>query len=109
LGRDRRLFVALGQLSIVIGLLAISSRFTVFTTWAMVAFFGVLLLVAGITEVVQAVMVRNWGFALPLLAAGLLRAIYSLVERSHGWSWVALRLAVRVCAAGTDRLAMLDV
>jgi uncharacterized membrane protein HdeD (DUF308 family) len=106
----------------------------------MVVFFGALLLVAGITEVIQEVMVRNWGFALHPLAAGLylvtglfmledreraaavlalliaaifvgglLRTIYSLVERFHGWSWMVLWLAVRVHAVGTDRLAMLDV
>jgi uncharacterized membrane protein HdeD (DUF308 family) len=66
------LFVALGLLSIVVGVLAISSRYIVFTTWATVVFLGVLLLIAGITEVIQAIMVRQWrGFALHLLAAGL--------------------------------------
>ena len=66
------LFFALGLVSVIVGFLAISSRYIVITTWATVVFFGVLLLIAGITEVIHAVMVRNLrGFALHLLAAAL--------------------------------------
>jgi uncharacterized membrane protein HdeD (DUF308 family) len=64
------LFLALGLVSIIVGFLAISSAFV--ATLASVMVFGVLLLVAGVTEVVHAVMVRNWrGFALHLLGAAL--------------------------------------
>ena len=64
------LFLALGLVSIIVGFLAISSAFI--ATLASVVVFGVLLLVEGITEVIHAVMVRNWrGFALHLLAAAL--------------------------------------
>jgi uncharacterized membrane protein HdeD (DUF308 family) len=64
------LFFALGLVSIIVGLLAISSAFI--ATLASVVVFGVLLLIAGTTEVIHAVMVRNWrGFALHLLAAAL--------------------------------------
>lgn len=64
------LFLALGLVSIIVGFLAISSAFI--ATMASVVVFGVLLLVEGITEVIHAVMVRNWrGFALHLLAAAL--------------------------------------
>jgi uncharacterized membrane protein HdeD (DUF308 family) len=117
------LFLVLGLASIVVGLLAISSRFVTTTTLATVLFFGVLLMIAGVTEVIHAVMVRNWrGFALHLLAAalyllvglfmledplraavvltlllaasflvgGLLRIIFSLVERFPGWPWVLI-------------------
>jgi uncharacterized membrane protein HdeD (DUF308 family) len=64
------LFFAFGLISMFIGILAISSSFIV--TWASVVFFGALLLVAGITEVIHAVMVRNLkGFALHLLTAAL--------------------------------------
>src|SRR5262245_37740364 len=70
LGRAWWLFLALGLVSIVVGLLAISSVFV--ATMASVVVFGALLLIEGITEVVHAVMVRNWrGFALHLLAAAL--------------------------------------
>jgi uncharacterized membrane protein HdeD (DUF308 family) len=64
------LFFAFGLISMFIGLLAISSSFIV--TLASVVFFGALLLIAGITEVIHAVMVRNLkGFALHLLTAAL--------------------------------------
>jgi len=64
------LFLALGLVSIIVGFLAISSAFI--ATLASVVVFGVLLLIEGITEVIHAVMVRNWrGFALHLLAAAL--------------------------------------
>jgi uncharacterized membrane protein HdeD (DUF308 family) len=63
------LFVALGLVSIFLGFVAIGSPYIAL---ASVIVFGVLLLVAGITEVIHAVIVRNWrGFALHLLAAAL--------------------------------------
>ncbi len=64
------LFLLLGLVSLVVGFLAVSS--TVVATMASVLVFGVLLLVAGVTEVIHAILVRNWrGFALHLLTAGL--------------------------------------
>jgi uncharacterized membrane protein HdeD (DUF308 family) len=70
LGRVWWLFLILGAVSIVVGLLAIGSTFV--ATLATVIVFGVLLLVEGITQAVHAVMVGNWrGFAVHLLAAGL--------------------------------------
>jgi uncharacterized membrane protein HdeD (DUF308 family) len=111
----------LGLVSVFLGFVAIGSAFV--ATLASVLVFGVLLLIAGITEVIHAVMVRNLkGFALHLLAAalyllaglfmledpvraatvltlllaaaflvgGVLRIIFSLVARFHGWPWVLL-------------------
>ena len=125
------LFFVLGLVSIVVGFLAISSTFV--ATLASVIVFGVLLLVAGVTEVIHAVMVRNWrGFALHLLTAalyllvglfmledpvraaavltlllaagffvgGLLRIIYSLVERFPAWPWVVLHGVVDLILGG---------
>jgi uncharacterized membrane protein HdeD (DUF308 family) len=70
LGHHRWLFFAFGLISILIGLLAISSSFLV--TQVSVVFFGALLLIAGITEVIHAVMVHNLkGFGLHLLTAAL--------------------------------------
>jgi uncharacterized membrane protein HdeD (DUF308 family) len=64
------LFLALGLVSVLVGMLAISSAFV--ATLASVVVFGVLLLIAGAAEVVHAVVVRNLkGFALHLLAAAL--------------------------------------
>jgi uncharacterized membrane protein HdeD (DUF308 family) len=63
-------FLVLGLVSILVGLVAISSTFI--ATMASVFVFGVLLLIEGFTEVIHAVMVREWkGFALHLLAAAL--------------------------------------
>jgi len=66
----RWVFFVLGLISVLVGFTAIGSTFI--ATLASVKVFGVLLLVAGITEVVHAVMVRNLrGFALHLLSAVL--------------------------------------
>jgi uncharacterized membrane protein HdeD (DUF308 family) len=72
MGRLWWLFLLLGLASIVLGMLAISSRFVVATTLAVVLLVGWLLIIAGVAEVIHAIMVRNWrGFALHLLAAAL--------------------------------------
>jgi uncharacterized membrane protein HdeD (DUF308 family) len=64
------LFLVFGLISIVAGLMALSATFI--ATMASVFLFGVLLLVAGATEVVHAIVVRRLsGFALHLLAAAL--------------------------------------
>jgi uncharacterized membrane protein HdeD (DUF308 family) len=70
LGRQWWVFLVFGLLSVVAGALAISSTFI--ATLVSVRVFGWLLLIAGVTEVIHAVMVRNLkGFALHLLAAAL--------------------------------------
>jgi uncharacterized membrane protein HdeD (DUF308 family) len=64
------LFLAFGLVSILVGFLAISSTFI--ATMASVVVFGVLLLIAGFTELIHAFVVRNLkGFALHLLSAAL--------------------------------------
>jgi uncharacterized membrane protein HdeD (DUF308 family) len=64
------LVLVLGLISVVVGFLAISSAFI--ATLASVVYFAALLLVAGVTEVVHAVMGRHGkGFALHLLSAAL--------------------------------------
>jgi uncharacterized membrane protein HdeD (DUF308 family) len=70
LSRSWPAFLALGVLSVVVGLVAIGSTFI--ATLASVKVFGALLLIAGVAEVIHAVMVRDLkGFALHLLAAAL--------------------------------------
>jgi uncharacterized membrane protein HdeD (DUF308 family) len=70
LHRQWGVFFALGLASIIVGILAISFAFI--ATMAKVVVFGVLLLIAGITEAVHAFLARNGrGFALHLLAAAL--------------------------------------
>jgi uncharacterized membrane protein HdeD (DUF308 family) len=64
------LLLALGLVCVFVGILAISFSFV--ATMTTVIVFGTLLLIAGVTEVVHAVMVRKGsGFSLHLLAAGL--------------------------------------
>src|SRR5262249_8903187 len=64
------LFFALGLAAVIVGILAISFAFI--ATMAKVIVFGVLLMIAGVTEVIHSFMARNGrGFALHLLAAAL--------------------------------------
>src|SRR5262245_29850966 len=70
LSRHWLLILALGVLSVIVGFVAIGATFI--ATLASVKVFGALLLIAGVAEVIHAVMVRNLkGFALHLLAAAL--------------------------------------
>src|SRR6266567_3524352 len=63
-------FCGILTISIIVGMLAISSAFI--ATMASVVVFGVLLVVEGITGVIHAIMVRTWkGFAMNLLVAAL--------------------------------------
>jgi uncharacterized membrane protein HdeD (DUF308 family) len=70
LRRHRWLFFALGLVAVIVGVLAINFAFI--ATMAKVFVYGILVLVAGFTELIHAFMVRNLrGFALHLLAAAL--------------------------------------
>lgn len=63
-------FLLMGLVSVVVGTLAISSTFV--ATLASVTVLGMLLMIGGVTELIHAVMVRNWrGFGLHLLSAAL--------------------------------------
>jgi uncharacterized membrane protein HdeD (DUF308 family) len=121
LQKARWRLLLLGAASFLLGLIAISSTFI--ATMATVTVLGFIILFAGITEVVHAVLVRNWrGFGLHLLAAamylivglfiledrvraatvltlilaasfivgGLLRVIFSLIERYPSSVWVTV-------------------
>jgi len=64
------LFLILGIVSVIVGIIAIGSACLATITTMFV--FGILLIIEGITEIIHALMVRNWrGFALHLLAAAL--------------------------------------
>src|SRR5262249_62066806 len=80
------LFLIMGLLSIVVGFVALSSYFI--ATMATVLIFGILLLIAGVTEVIHAIMVRNWrGFALHLLSSAiyLLTCLFLLQDSVRAW------------------------
>jgi uncharacterized membrane protein HdeD (DUF308 family) len=66
----RGVFLVFGLVSVIVGFLALSCVFT--ATMASVIVLGVLLLIAGVAEIVHAVMVRRLSaFTLHLLAAAL--------------------------------------
>jgi uncharacterized membrane protein HdeD (DUF308 family) len=95
----------LGLVSIIVGLLAISFAFI--ATLAKVVVFGVLLLIAGITEVVHAFMVRNFrGFALHLLAAALylLVGLFMLEDPVRAAVVLTLLLAASFLVGGLLRI-----
>jgi uncharacterized membrane protein HdeD (DUF308 family) len=95
----------LGLVSIFIGLVAIGSTFI--ATLASVLVFGVLLLIAGITEVVHAVMVRNLkGFALHLLAAALylIAGLFMLEDPVRAATVITLLLAASFLVGGVLRI-----
>jgi uncharacterized membrane protein HdeD (DUF308 family) len=99
------LFFLLGLVSIVVGILAIGSSFV--ATLASVMVFGVLLLVAGVSELIHAVMVRNLrGFAMHLLAAALYLLIGVFMLENLAWSAAVLTLllAASFLVGGTLRV-----
>jgi uncharacterized membrane protein HdeD (DUF308 family) len=64
------LFLLFGIISVIVGIMAIGSSFV--ATMVSVKVFGILLIIEGVTEVIHALMVRNWkGFGLHLLSAAL--------------------------------------
>jgi uncharacterized membrane protein HdeD (DUF308 family) len=99
------LFFILGLVSIFLGMVAIGSTFI--ATLASVLVFGVLLLIAGITEVIHAVMVRNLkGFALHLLAAGLylIAGLFMLEDPVRAAEVLTLLLAASFLVGGGLRI-----
>jgi uncharacterized membrane protein HdeD (DUF308 family) len=99
------LFLILGLVSIFVGLLAISSAFV--ATMASVVVFGVLLLIAGVTEVIHAIMVRNGrGFALHLLAAALylIAGLFMLEDPVRAATVLTLLIAASFLAGGVLRI-----
>lgn len=99
------LFFAFGLVSVIVGLLAISHAFV--ATQASVVVFGVLLLIAGITEVIHAVMVRNGrGFALHLLAAALylIVGLFMLEDPVRAAAVLTLLLAAAFLVGGLLRI-----
>ena len=105
LGRHWWLYVALGLLSVVVGFLAIGSKFI--ATLLSVRVFGWLLLIAGISEVVHAIMVRRLrGFALHLLAATLylLGGLFMLEDPARAALVLTLLLAATFLVGGFLRV-----
>ena len=99
------MFLIMGVISIIVGMLAISSAFI--ATMASVVVFGVLLVVEGITGVIHAIMVRTWkGFAMNLLVAALylLGGFFMLEEPVRAAAVLTLVLAAAFIVGGMLRV-----
>jgi uncharacterized membrane protein HdeD (DUF308 family) len=97
--------VALGLVSVVVGILAIG--FPHVATSKSVVVFGVLLLIAGFAEVIHAVMVRNGrGFALHLLSAALylIVGLFMLEDPVRAARVLTLLLAASFLVVGLLRI-----
>jgi uncharacterized membrane protein HdeD (DUF308 family) len=107
LRRQGWLFLVLGLVAVLAGLLAISSAFV--ATLATVVFFGVLLVVAGLAEVIHAFLVRNLrSFALHVLAAALylIVGVFMLEDPLHGAKLLTLLLAASFLVGGLFRILL---
>jgi uncharacterized membrane protein HdeD (DUF308 family) len=88
-----------------VGFLAMSA--SVIATMASVFVFGILLIAAGITEVIHAILVRNWrGFALHLLAAVmyLLVGVFVLEDPVQAAAVLTLLFAASFLVGGVLRV-----
>jgi uncharacterized membrane protein HdeD (DUF308 family) len=105
LRRLRWRMFALGLACLVVGLLAISFAFI--ATMTQVIVFGILLLIAGVTEVVHAFMARNMrSFALHLLAAALylLVGFFMIEDWERAAAVLTLLLAAFFIVGGVLRI-----
>jgi uncharacterized membrane protein HdeD (DUF308 family) len=105
LSRRWGLFLALGLASVVVGLLALS--FVVIAALAKVVVLGVLLLIAGATEVIHAFTVRDGkSFALHLLGAALylLAGLFLIEDPVRAGVVLALLLAAAFFVGGVLRI-----
>src|SRR5262245_47574442 len=101
------LFLILGIAVVVVGLLAITSSFI--ATLATVTFFGMLLFIGGVIQLVSAVTGRNWrGFLLHLLI-GVLYGVVGLPMMNHpleAAAAITLMLAAAFMAGGIIRIVV---
>jgi uncharacterized membrane protein HdeD (DUF308 family) len=107
LRRFSTLFLILGLVSIVIGLLALSATFI--ATMASVLVFGVLLLIAGVSELIHALMVRKLGgFAIHLLSAAvyLIAGVFIIEDPVRAAAVITLFLAAAFFVGGVLRIIM---
>jgi len=98
------LILFLGLVSIVVGIVAIVTPFV--TTLNSVLFIGWLLVVAGITETIHAVVVLNWrGFGLHLLAASLylMAGVFILEDSIRAATVITLMLVAVFIVGGALR------
>jgi len=101
------LMLVLGLVSVVVGLVAISSVFV--ATLASVMVLGGLLVIVGITEVIHAITVRNLkGFAIHLLSAAiyLVGGIFMLEDPVQAAAVLTLIISAALFVAGVLRIVI---
>lgn len=100
-------FLILGIGWVVLGMIALSSA--IFATVAVVALFGMLMLIAGIAQVVSSFWAGRWsGFLLQLLI-GILYAVvgYIILEKpAEGAATLTLVIAVFLLVSGVIRIVV---
>jgi len=99
------LFLVLGLVSMLIGILAIGAPLVATTKSVIVI--GVLLIIAGLTEAIQAVIMRNLrGFAIHLLAAALYLMVgfFVIEDPDRAAGVITLLLAAFFFAGGVLRI-----
>ncbi len=99
------LFVALGLVAVLVGILAIGSPHI--ATTKSVVVIGAFLLIAGATEVIHAVLVRNLrGFAMHLVAAALylIVGLFVIEDPDRAAAVLALLLAACFFVGGVLRI-----
>lgn len=98
-------FVALGIAMLVLGLIALGDLLV--ATVASVWFFGILLIVGGIAEIVHAFQVKSWGRMILFLLAGLVYAaagIIAIVDPLLASAVFSLLLGLALIAVGVFRI-----
>lgn len=100
-------FLLLGVISIIVGLVAVSSVFI--ATMATIALFGWLLVIEGVAQIFHAIMVRNWrGAGLHLAAAVLylLTGVFMLEDPIKAATVITLLFAAAFFVGGVLRVVI---
>ncbi len=98
-------FVALGILMLAVGIIALGNL--LMATLVSVYVVGIMMLIGGISEIIQAFSVKNWGGFLLWVASGLLYAIAGILTFRNpvlAAGLLTLLLAISLIASGIARL-----
>jgi uncharacterized membrane protein HdeD (DUF308 family) len=97
--------VALGVVYVVAGVIALGS--VVSATVATVFVVGIMMIIAGVAEVINAFQIKTWGRFLFWLALGILYIIAGFVAFENPLltaAWLTLILGAALCASGIVRI-----
>jgi uncharacterized membrane protein HdeD (DUF308 family) len=97
--------VALGVVYVVAGVIALGS--VISATVATVFVVGIMMIIAGVAEVINAFQIKTWGRFLFWLALGILYIIAGFVAFENPLltaAWLTLILGAALCASGIVRI-----